>query len=257
MPDANLQRLLDIAHRRGTDPELVWPAALAAVELLLWRDQAEPARDLALDTLSDLGQASERLAAQTTPLTDAMLAAAARGGEDPAPALVKAAETVPGDSVLGKQLRWIATQLPGHDPHEFALDAQGNWPRKPLRPREHMLASRDLTTLTPAERDRLWKACHHAGQYETARRLLQETGELPPRIAIVTWMVGNLVRENNLDRARSLLLDAVPLWRPSKLWDVVPYNFTVQPLLRAAVTEQVRERVEARIDISQIPGVAP
>ena len=256
MSEQNLDRLLEVARHREGDPDLIWPAALAAIELLLWRDHAEQARELALETLAGLGEAG-RLAAQTVPLTDALLTAAAQCGEDPTPILLKAADNLPADSVLGKQLHWIAGKLPGRDPREFGLDAQANLPRRPLRPREHTLTGRDLTALTPGERDGLWKACHHSGQHEIALRLLRETGDQPPRYAIATWLVGHLVRSGDLDTARSLLHHAGRLWRPSTLWDIVPYPMMVQPLQHAAVTDQLRDAVEDRIDISRVPGALP
>lgn len=256
MPDANLDRLLTVAHRQGGDPDLIWPAALAAIGLLLWHDDVATARDLAVETIARFGCASGRLAAQTTPLTDALVATGPSDGEVAA-LLAKAAEDVAADSVLGKHLRWVIDQLPGRDPREFALGAQWQRPRRALRPRDQAFAQRDLATLAPAERDRLWKACHSAGEDRIALELLDKTGEHPPRPAIATWLVGCLVRDGELDRARGLLREAARRWRPSLVFEVAPYTFMVQPLLRAAVTDETRAVVEERIDISTVPGIEP
>ncbi|OLT39115.1 hypothetical protein BJF85_07930 [Saccharomonospora sp. CUA-673] len=252
MADTDLDRLLTVTRDQGTDPDLAWKAGLAAVELLLWHDEPVEAGNLAEEVLGRFAATCRGLVTELSPLVDAIVVASVRDQQDPANGVTRIADMIPADSVLARHLQWMAERLPDRDPFEFCANAQWHRPPRPLRPREAAFADRDPTTLEPAERDRLWKAAHHSGQFPVARRLWDATGEAPPRAEIATWMAGHMAHDEELAAATLLLQQAADMWRPSLTWDVVPYEFMIQPLLRAAVTDELHAAITARVDLSPI-----
>lgn len=235
-----------------TDTDLAWKAGLAAVELLLWHDEPVEAGTLVEEVLDQFAASCRRLVSQRSPLTDAIVAASVRDQQDLADRATRIADAIPSDSVLALRLAWITEQITGRDPFEFCLSPQRPEPPRSLRPREAAFAERDPATMEPAERDRLWKAAHHASQFTVARRLWEATGEAPPQVSIATWMTGHMARDGEIAVAKAVLQQAAEMWRPSKTWDVVPYHFMVQPLLRAAVTDELHAAITARVDLTPV-----
>ncbi|WP_344864115.1 hypothetical protein [Amycolatopsis ultiminotia] len=255
MSEETLQRLREIATRRDREPDLIWPAALAAAEILVWQEQAGEARDLAMATIADFGRGSAGLAGNDTPLPDVLLWSAIRSDEDPVPLLRKAAEYLAPESLLGTRLVQIAESLSDHAAYSLLLGAVSR-PDRPFTPREQAMAARDAADLSDAERTRLWVASFNKGKYSIARRLLEGTGHQPPRWPVAYWMAARLVADGEVGLATDILIRALPLWHPLKVWNVLPITVVMRPELHPAFTSELHAAGLARVDLSQIPGLA-
>jgi hypothetical protein len=252
-----LDRLLDVARQRDRPADDVWPAAAAAIELLWWHDRFNEAQQLAEATIRDFAGEPGTLFGQNYPFDHAFLAAADRADEDPAPRLAAARSYMPVDSVLGKSFGWLLSALLTRQPHELMIDYAWGAEPQPLKPRDQALADRPPAELSERERSRLYSAAHNRRQFSIALRLFEATGTHPPRWYVATWMAGELVQLGQPERATVFLTEAVPDWIPYAPWDLVPTGLILQPQLRAAVTEQLRDTILGTVDISRVPGVTP
>lgn len=251
--EPDLDRLLAAAARRDRPADDVWPAAAAAIELLWWHDRFAEAVELTLTTLRDLQHKSGTLHDQDLPF-DAALLAGVHAGRDPLELVEGARTIVPAESVLGKRLAWLASNLPVRGVPALLGDAPGA-EAQPFRRPERALADRDPAELSDAERTRLWNACCSRNQYPTAKRLLDATGEPPSRWPAAVWMAGRLAQEGDRDRAVSVLIQSLPWWIPYEPWDVVPTELVLRLHLRDLVTPELRAAVLASADISKVPGI--
>jgi hypothetical protein len=252
-----LDRLLEVARQRGRPADDVWPAAAAAIELLWWHDRFDEAQQLAEATIRDFVEEPGRLFAQDVPFDEALLAAAARRGDDPAPILAAARAYMPVDSVLAKRLGWLLAELLTHPPHELMGGYTWGQEPKPLKPNDQALADRHPTELSERERYRLYSATHNRRQFPIAMRLFEATSHYPPRWYVATWMAGELVQEGRAELATKFLTETFPDWIPYAAWDLVPTEIWLQPFLRPAVTDQLRDTILSTVDISRVPGVVP
>jgi hypothetical protein len=250
-----LERLLAAAARRDRPADLVWPAA-AAIELLWWHDRFDDAQHLAETTIRDLAEQPGTLEDQRVPFADALLAAPERRRDDPLPILTAVQPHVREDSVLGKDMAWLAAQLPQRPAHELVSGFHWGQSPGPLKRRDQELADRPLTDLTDAERERLYSAAHSRHQFAIADRLLTETGHYPGRWYVAVWMAGELTHQGHTEQATALLLQALPGWIPYEAWDLVPTDIVLQPQVRPAVTDQIRAAVLRTVDITKVPGIA-
>lgn len=250
-----LDRLLEVAAKRDRPADQVWPAAAAAIELLWWHDRFDDAQQLAEATIRDFAGEPGTLFNKDYPFDHAFLAAADRTNEDPAPRLAAARSYMPVDSVLGKSFGWLLFALLTHQPYELMIDYTWGTEPQPLKPRDQALADRPPAELSEKERSRLYSAAHNRRQFPIALNLFEATGIYPPRWYVATWMAGELVQLGQTERATAFLTEAVPDWIPYEAWDLVPTGPILQPLLRTAVTEQLRTTILGTVDISRVPGI--
>lgn len=234
-----LPALLDLAHAPGTALGEAWQAGAAAITILFWLDRFTDAADLA----EALVAAGGPICAQDAPFDAALLAADAHAGTAAAPRLTRLAQHVPGDSVLGKRLTWLAEQLPDR-PVERLLPNHTPW-GEPAQPVDGVIGAalldEDYASLPVGKRRVLWNALRTTNQVEPARALYERTGELPPQWAVCTWLAGWYAMLDEGDHARQILIAARERWRPYMHWELLPGDVVLQPVLRTLATEPLRE----------------
>lgn len=234
-----LPALLDLAHAPGTALGEAWQAGAAAITILFWLDRFTDAADLA-ETLITAGGP---ICAQDTPFDAALLAADVHAGIAAAPRLIRLARCVPGDSVLGKRLTWLAEQLPAR-PVEELLPNYAPW-GEPAKPLDGVIGAglldEDYAPLSVGKRRVLWNALRTANQVEPACALYERTGDLPPQWAVCTWLAGWYAMLGEGDHGRQVLIAARERWRPYMHWELLPGDVVLQPVLRTLATEALRE----------------
>ncbi|MFZ3567770.1 hypothetical protein ACOKM5_12495 [Streptomyces sp. BH097] len=243
-----LPQLLEIAHRPGGARGPVWEAAAAAIQILQWLDRLGEAADLAESLIRTDGPGGGELCDQDMPFDDAFLAAPNVTPEAIADRLVAVAETLPPGRVLEQRLSWLSEQLaqpplaqlmPGFKPWGVPLPPSGAKHRTPL-------VERDYETLGADEQHVVWMSLRTANDFPRAHDLFVQQGHTPPRYAECCWLAGWYAYQGDIERGETLLLAAHSRWHPYKKWDAVPTCPVLQPTLRSAVTDRVREHFLTR-----------
>jgi hypothetical protein len=235
-----LPALLDLAHAPGTSLSEAWQAGAAAITILFWLDRFADAADLAEALITAGGP----ICAQDAPFDAALLAAEAHAGIAAAPRLARLAQHVPGDSVLGKRLTWLAGQSPAR-PVRQLLPNHAPW-GEPAQLLHSVIGAglldEDYAALPVGKRRVLWNALRTTNQIEPARALYEKSGELPPQWAVCTWLAGWYAMLDEDDHARRILIAARERWRPYMHWELLPGDVVLQPVLRTLATEPLREQ---------------
>lgn len=223
-------------------PDEAWQAAAAAITILFWLDRFADAADLA-ESLIAAQTPGGPICAQDAPFDTALLAAEVHAKIPAAPRLARLGTRVPPDSVLGRRLAWLSEQLPGRLVPEL-LPNHAPWGAPP-QPLDGVvgagLLDADYGALPVGKRRALWNALRTANQIEPARTLYESSGELPPQWAVCTWLAGWYAIMDDADQGREILVAARGRWRPYMHWELLPGDVVLQPVLRALVTEQLRE----------------
>lgn len=234
-----LPALLDLAYAPDSAPDEAWQAGAAAITILFWLDRFTDAADLAEALITAGGPIS----AQDAPFDAALLAADAHAGIATGPRLARLAQHVPGDSVLGKRLAWLAEQLPARAVEQL-LPNHAPWGES-AQPLDGVIGAalldEDYAALPVGKRRALWNALRTTNQIEPARALYEESGELPPQWAVCTWLAGWYAMLDQGDHARRILVAARERWRPYLHWELLPDDVVLQPVLRTLATEPLRE----------------
>jgi hypothetical protein len=226
----------------GGASEEAWPAAASAIEILFWEDRFADAGDLAERLIERLAGTGSALDKQDLPFDSALLAAQVHAGVPAGPRLVRLAGVLPAGSVLGDAFTWLAHRLPGL-PAERLLVGYRGWddPAGTVDDRTAALADREYAQLTEPERRVLWNGLVSANAFPAARQVFERSGQAPPTWDAGAWLAGWYASTGALRTASGLLIAAHGTWWPYAFWDCVPIAPVLQPVLRAAVTPEIRE----------------
>lgn len=242
-----LPELLDLA-RNTDDHENAWQATAAAVLILFWSDEFTAAADLVAELCARQSEAKSELGDQDFPFEAAFLAEGRYAEGDAAARFTTAAEYMPAGSILRESLTWLVDQLPDRSLDEL-LPGWVPWGGEPL-PVESVigghLVDRPYETLTAAEHRVVWQALRAANDFPRARKLLAATDAYPPQYWACTWLAGSYALDGDVPTAERVLLVAHECWQPYKGWDSIPCDLVLQPTLRLAMTERVREHYLTR-----------
>lgn len=238
-----LSALTELA-RSGAEPETAWQACAAAIDILAWTDAFAEAADLAELVIARDAPGGGSLCDQRKPFGEVFIAAQLHAQIPAGPRITRLAEAVPAKRVLHS---WLSTRAKGLEtkPLPKLLPNFAPWDNSPGSLDDEIggaFLDRDYQSLTTPERRVLWEALRSTNHFETAVDLMDKFGETPPVWVVCTWLAGGFVRRGNLDRAEALLLAAHDLWTGYDAWDVLPLDPVLQPALRPAVTDRVRER---------------
>ena len=247
---------------RGEDGDVdageAWQAAAAAVEILYWTGEFAEAADLAEHVIRRDAPAGGSLCDQRKPFGEVFVAAELHAGIPAAPRLDALAEVVPEGRVLQKWLASRARKI-GTTPLPKLLPNFAPWD-EPAGPIENEIGGRyldrDYAGLRVPEQRVLWEALRTTNRFDQAVALMDQVGEVPPVWVVCTWLAGGFARGGDLGRAEQILLDAHRLWIPVDVWDVLPSDPVLQPAVRPAVTDRVRERYLDPAETQDLPPVA-
>ncbi|MFI5530347.1 hypothetical protein ACIA8O_17580 [Kitasatospora sp. NPDC051853] len=236
-----------LATQLGGDRSEVWEATAAAVQVLFWHDRFAEAADLAEQIIAKDGPLGGELCDQDVPFTTVFLAAELHAGQPAGPRLLAAVDHLPEGSVLADELSWLAGELTER-PVEELLPSHFAWggPSTPLDEAAEQLAARDHGSLDDRGTYALWQALTKANDFERAHRIIEATGEAPDRYAPCLWMAGWYATKGDLVSGEGMLLAARDRWWPYMKWDAIPDDPVLQPVLRLAVTDRVREQYLTR-----------
>jgi hypothetical protein len=239
-----LPELLRLTGQEDGDPDAAWEAVAAAVEILAWDDRSEEGAELVENLIRRDGRRGGLLSDQDFPFVGAFHDAELQGGPRAKPRLEAAALMLPEESNLGEALRLSAQDLDQASPAEVIHRAYG-WGH-PVLPLDDSvigaeLVDRPFGELTQRERGVLWEALQEVNDFPRAQLLHSATGEPPEQYDGCLWMAGWYATEGEISSAEGMLLAAHGRWWPFQTWDAIPAMAVVDPVLRRACTERVRE----------------
>jgi len=235
-----LAYLLERAGQRD-DLELAWQAGGSAIEIMFWCDEFSRAAALSEALIRDLGPRGTGLDDQLLPFSPALLAADAFAGEPALPRVQAAAAVVPADSPLGRQLARSAERLITTTADEqLAIRPPWEMRRRRLGRPDREVLERDWNSLEGPELWQVWSAVTRANDFDLALQVLQVRQEAPTYWPGVMWLVQWLVHDGQLDRAAEIMRDGRGAYLPHAPWNLLPDNPPVDPLLRRALTPEVR-----------------
>jgi hypothetical protein len=222
-----------------------WQAAAAAITIMFWLDVFVDAAELAAASIT---RSTDSIATQDYPFDMALLAAEVHVGVPAAPRLAALASDLPGDSVLGGRLAWLADQA-GVGPLERLLPNYSTWgaARTPLAGvigAGHL--DDDYADLAPGRKRALWNALRTTDQAELAWDLMERTKELPPQWPVCVWLAGWCAKSDRAEDGVQVLMAAHDRWQPYARWDCLPSDIVLQPVLRTLVTDELREHYLTR-----------
>jgi hypothetical protein len=236
-----LPHLLAVA-RSDADPEQAWQAAMGAIEILYWQDGFVEAAELAERVVRGAPPGSE-VNDQGFPFVDAIIDAQLRAGVPAEPRLRDLADRLAPDSYLRERLLSAADE-----------SAAGTWEAPdrsydfgaPVRPVDDSviggeLLSKDFSTLKPKQKRVYWQALYNTCDFPRADDIFRTLGESPEQFDLCSWMAGCYALRGEVTLGEELLIRAHSDYWPFTIWDTLPTSQVVDPVIRTAVTERVRE----------------
>jgi hypothetical protein len=217
-------------------------AAAVLMSILFWQEAFAEAADLAEELITADGPRDSPIRDEDEPFSVALLAAEVHAGQPAAARCARLASSVPADSVLGERLTWLATELADRSAVSL-LPNYSPW-GEPPSPLDGVIGADylddDYSELKPNQQRALWNALLRTNQFERGWDLHERVG-LPPQWEACVWLAGWCATLDRTDEGRRILLAAHDLWWPYAVWDCLPPDPVVQPVLRGLVTDEVRE----------------
>ncbi|TLS41951.1 hypothetical protein FE633_33245 [Streptomyces montanus] len=234
-----MPELVDLALADETAADLAYQYAACAIEILFWLDRFADSADLAEEVISRHGSTCKGLARMDIPFDMALLAAEKYAGVRAAPRMQLLQARLPEKSVMGQRFRWLVKTMPDRSLEQLLASPQtcGGPASEIVGPAAAHLR-RPYGELGRPERRVLWEATRNANRFDLARTL-HEQGD-PPTYESALWLAGWYQYSGSTSSAEEVLVQALDVWHPLELWDVLPEGPVLQPVLREAATPRVR-----------------